>query len=1158
MADIITKEQREWLIEKGYYEPDNKTMNLKKLFAKHKGKWLKEQQHETVTGDDIEVEILDKSESSVNEKVEPDKEEKRIRSANSDTNEAFLDRVRLNAMLDLGHISQEIYNKGISNPSEAIAVINSKMPLKESQMADFEAKFIDMVVSQEKIKLLPPAMLAKAYNSLKKQAKDENNENAKTQLDAVSDRIDNLITQAADKEGLYFADITNIGDTYDGYMAMMDAREADLDEQSPIKGKVSVVRNYLNEQIAEYDDLMNLNGENLNASELYERYSKLEKEMKKVELTPDHLQMLSSVKFTDEQGKPVAQFVDKDGNDTPEYAEGCKIKEDSQLDTFVKLAKAQVAQEELGSTADVEEICTPERLQEQVSSLMYGASVVSKTEQGIEEDLNAFTKDGKADKEKLKKFVEDINKQGGMTISPKVYETTVNGVVNSSAAFATRLGSKVGKDKAVVVQVLDSIKDVDVRAEDRLEVNNTKRKARIEMLKRTLKSDVSAFVISAGISLASTASDAGITALTGGTNKVAGMALGTALGVGMTLVHIHRWRKNQKAQGKPCGLRAMIKDRHLAPALVTTALGSAALGFAVTGNPKVAQILGYSSMAVGMASGAINSAIDAKQMGLSGVEAAVWGIAQAGTALGSGFAGRAAAQGFVNHYNQAHPENRIFQHEETRTTTTTVERTVVDVDKINADSDSFLRRTWFKGDQATLDALIKQHGSAEAVQYKIGAGAIEVPALSEYNNITKPVILTESWAQQNGIDPRIIDVVKNYPASSPEFQSAMDMLRPHYEHSQNYVSTIDNAPLRPDLYGHRDPASTYSANGDVPMKTQTENVTVSETILAPNKFVGGLGMLGQVGNTFGKKLKERAGALLDRVKGFFKHKKPEVIEVIEDTPEDTPEVIEVIEDTPEEKNVKKKEPKEVISKELLDEYKIVYGTDLYDFDKGEFKGEEAKKAYKKYYGMVETEFKAEPESKQQLGFTAYMMLRKNEFDKIVSQTRVLEKDKNNPSVTAGKKYKENLIKRRNEARVWEPVVVETRRSWKSSNLSPENMNKLTLTHFTKYLTHVAAQDEYVSDGSRNPDLNIDFKKHPKEIYVVSTDKLLFGNEKEEVGKYVTFKGDESYLQKKQAVRVALDDLNGTNHNEKTNEVRARVKKGEKNKINPNPKTVKSR
>ena len=1142
MADIITKEQREWLIEKGYYEPDNKTMNLKKLFAKHKGEWLKEQQLETVTGDDIEVEILDKSESSVYEKVEPDKEEKRDRSANSDTNEAFLDRVRLNAMLDLGHISQDIYDKGISNPSEAIAVINSKMPLKESQMADFEAKFIDMVVSQEKIKLLPPAMLAKAYNSLKKQAKDENNENAKTQLDAVSDRIDNLITQAADKEGLYFADITNIGDTYDGYMAMMDAREADLDEQSPIKGKVSVVRNYLNEQIAEYDDLMNLNGENLNASELYERYSKLEKEMKKVELTPEHLQMLSSVKFTDEQGEPVAQFVDKDGNDALEYTEGCKIKEDSQLDTFVKLAKAQVAQEELGSTADVEEICTPERLQEQVSSLMYGASVVSKTEQGIEEDLNAFTKDGKADKEKLKKFVEDINKQGGMTISPKVYETTVNGVVNSSAAFATRLGSKVGKDKAVVVQVLDSVKDVDVRAEDRLEINNTKRKARIEMLKRTLKSGVSAFAISAGISLASTASDAGITALTGGTNKVAGIALGTALGVGMTLVHIHRWRKNQKAQGKPCGLRAMIKDRHLAPALVTTALGSAALGFAVTGNPKVAQILGYSSMAVGMSSGAINSAIDAKQMGLSGVEAAVWGIAQAGTALGSGFAGRAVAQGFVNHYNQAHPENRIFQHEETRTTTTTVERTVVDVDKINADSDSFLRRTWFKGDQATLDALIEQHGSAEAVQYKIGAGAIEVPALSEYNNITKPVILTESWAQQNGIDPSIIDVVKNYPASSPEFQSAMDMLRPHYEHAQNYVSTIDNAPLRPDLYGHRDPASTYSANGDVPMKTQTENVTVSETILVPNKFVGGLGMLGQVGRVFGKRLKERAGALLDGVKSVFKKQ-----------PEPKPEPKQEQEPKPE----PKKEPKEVISKELLDEYKIVYGTDLYDFAKGEFIGRDEKekndmkKRYNEYYGMVEAELMADDKRKD-IGMTAYLRLRKYEFDKIMCDIPK-ESSYLDPKGEKQKEYLDRIKTEGNDVRVWADDTKKTREAWQQSNLSLDNKKKLTLSHFTKYLTHVKAKDEYVSDGSRDPNSNIDFKNHPKKIYVVSTDKLLFGNEKEEVGKYVTFKGDESYLQKELAVRVALDDLNGVKHNPKTNEVIKRVEKGEKNKGTAIPK-----
>ena len=865
MADIITNEQKEWLIEKGYYKPDDKTMNLRKLFAKHKREWDKEQSKKTeqevktITGDDVEIEVIDTPEEDVVKKdIQEIKEEKRIRSANSDTNDAILDQIRLKAMLDLGHISQEIYNKGISNPSEAIVAINSKMPLKESQMADFETKFIELAIDNETINSLP-SVLAKAYTVLKEQAKDGNNEKAKQQFDVVRDRIDNLITQAANKEGSFFANITNIADAYDGYMDMMKAREADLDGNSPQRQQISNVRNYLNAEIAEYDDLMNLNTNDLDATELYERYSKLEKEMKKVELTPEHLKMLSSVKFTDEQGEPVAQFVDKDGKDTVEYTEGCKIKKDSQLDTFVKLAKAQVAQEELGSAAEVDEICTPERLQEQVSSLMYGASVVSKTQQGIDEDLDEFTKDGKLDKDKLNNFVAKIRQEEGMRITPLVYEKTLDKMIDATGAYANRLGTKVGKDKTVVMRVLDSVKDIDKRADGRTTPNVTKRQARIEMLKRTLKTGVSAFAISGAITLAATAGDAGLTALTGGTNKIAGTVLGVGLGLTMTAIQIHKWRKQKKARGEPRGLRAMIKDPRLGPTLLTTALGSAALGFAATGNPGVAMKLGYASMAVGMTSGAVNTAIDAKQMGLSTFEAAVWGIAQAGTALGSGFAGRAAAQGFVNHYNQAHPENRIFQHEEIKETTQTNEYKVVDVDKINSDSESFLRRTWFKDDPSALDALIKEHGSAEAVQYKIGAGAIEVPALSEYNNVTRPVILTESWAQQNGIDPNIIDVVKNYPTSSSEFQSAMDLLRPHYEHSQNYVSTIENAPLRPDLYDHRDPASTYSAKGEVPMKTITENVTVRNTIVAPNKFIGGLGMLGQVGNTFGKKLKERAG-----------------------------------------------------------------------------------------------------------------------------------------------------------------------------------------------------------------------------------------------------------------------------------------------------------
>lgn len=1173
---------------------------------------------QTVTGEEPAVEIINTPEGNgvenktgisktpegngVENKTgisKSDQSAKRVRSANSDTNDAILDQIRLTAMRDLGHISDDIYSKGMNNPKEAIAIINSKMPLKESQMAEFEAKFIDIAISQDFINILPPSMLAKAYDSLKKQAKDNKNEKAKSQLDAVTKRIDELIVQAANREGLYFADVTNIPDTYDGYMDMMKAREVDLDENSPTKRSIAVARNYLGKEIAEYDDLMNLNKENLDATELYERYEQIEKGMKKVELKPEDLKMLSAVKFLNDKNEPIPQFVDKDGKDVLEYTEGCKVKKDSQLDTYIKMAKAQVAQEELGSEVDIKQICTPERLQEQVSSLMYGASVVSKVEMGIDEDLYDFTKLGKLDEEKLKGFISAVNDPSNMTISPSVYQTTLDGAVNYSAAFASRLGTKVGKDKAVVSKVLDSIKDVDSRADGRTTPNATKRQARIEMLKRTLKSGVSAFAISAGISLAGTAlsADAGITAATGGMNKVAGMALGTALGVGMTIAHICKWRKNRKAQGLPCGLKAMIKDRHLAPAIVTTALGSAALGFAVTGNPGVATALGYSSMAVGMASGAINSAIDAKQMGLSGLEAAVWGVAQAGTALGCGFAGRAAAHGFVNHYNEANPDNRIFQHEET--TSRTIETTKeVYTQEALANAEKIVK-SWYNQDPqllqdriASIEAYNTEHGT-NINPYRLLMAAHDAGALSADNNLlhvqggedihthANHKVFGEGWRNAYGFSKAEIDsmagiIQGNEVKLNPEVLKLFDTLDHNHIGAHNTVGHVNGATTQNDgVLGYNsqnvdgrmtvtDNGNTHFttfADGDSAFKTITETKVVEDSVIVGNKFIGGLGMLGQVGNTFGKKLKERAGALLDGVKGVFKHKKPDVIEVIEDTPD----VIEVIENVPEDNNKKKdpkenktgkKEAKEIISKELLEEYKIVYGVDLYDSKTGKFKGENEEQIkrnhdrYKQYYAMVEAEMKADSKRKD-LGMTTYLRLRKYDFDKVMCDSSK-EDPKLIPTNQEHQAYLDGIKNQGNEVRVLAEITKKTRQSWMQSNLSEENRTKLTLSHFTKLLAEVKKASSLVADGSRNPDLNIDFKNNPKGIVVVSTDKLLFGQQGETVSEPIKFTGNESYLEKELAVRQKLDELNGVKHNPKTNAVKARVENGQKGKANTTP------
>ena len=98
------------------------------------------------------------------------------------------------------------------------------------------------------------------------------------------------------------------------------------------------------------------------------------------------------------------------------------------------------------------------------------------------------------------------------------------------------------------MSVFNPIKDIDKRSKDRTQNNVSKKSARIEMLKRSVKGFASALIVSAGITTLGTmaAADASLTASTMGLNKVAGMAIGSALAIGMTFKQIRSWSKQQK------------------------------------------------------------------------------------------------------------------------------------------------------------------------------------------------------------------------------------------------------------------------------------------------------------------------------------------------------------------------------------------------------------------------------------------------------------------------------------------------------------------------------------------------------------------------------------------------------------------------------------
>ena len=853
------------------------------------------------------------TESGIVHQDEPE-ETFRERSPNSDANEFTFDKAKLQTLLDLDIISQSVYDEAIKNPAAAIEQLQAKLPLSDKKQAEYESALSDkMLETPELFELMPPSLLAKEYTKLNDQLKEALDKNPEADVSALrekvsklADRMDTLSSNLHDKQEFFFADITNIADTYDGYMAMFDAREQGLDdsEQSEkIKTIHSDNRETLNTIMAPYDDVWNLtNLKESDADSLDSRFNELSETLEKTELDAETLKLVSNFKFFDENDQPEPQFVDKDGNKKDTFEEGDEIIKGSKLDTMVRIARQNVLMRQIGSNDDVSVENLNENLKEELPTVLYAAHVAAQTEKGIKEDPKQFT-----DPAYLDQFKEDLsNSEKPMGVSATAYEATIDNCINGTAAYATRLGTKIGKDKPIVTKVFEPLEDLDKRAGDRTTETFDKRKVRIQQLKRAAKGAMSAFLVSGAITVvgAATAADVSMTAATLGMNKYAGMALGSALAIGMTLHQIHRWRKDRKAHGEKAGFWAMLKDRRLRETVETTALGCAALGFAVTGNPGIAQWLGYGAMALGTANNVINSYQDVKKAGLSGLEAFGWAALQATATIGGGMAGRYAANAGIDTFNKANPENEIFQHKETSTTTTIEQTTVYKPEAIeNAHK---ILDYWYKDNpellQQRIDAINSYNdlNGTDINPERYLLAAHDAGALSADNNMlhvqdgadistnANHKVLGSGWSNQTGVSQ---DIVNNLADSvsgdgvniTPESLDAFRQID-QYIGVQNHVGHVPGTSYQNDgVLGYNAEATaegtvhvsengdrwTTYANGDSATEVIEKIHDTPVTTMVRNESDLGLGMVGVLGTvTRGiKKLKDRVGTVTDKLLG---------------------------------------------------------------------------------------------------------------------------------------------------------------------------------------------------------------------------------------------------------------------------------------------------
>ena len=1105
----------------------------------------------------------------------------RERSPYSDRNAFAFDTLRIETLQDMKVISDK--DAKDLTPQKAIELLNKTMPsLNDAQLKEMESRFADKIIDDDSaFRFVPPSMLAKKYDELSATIEATANNNnqqeahqkALAQKEKIAGRIDQLTDMLVNNEhgpeDLYFADPTNTADVHDGYTAMFEARAKDLRAQQDNSdnenvrqalaarlARMETGQNMLNEKMAEYEQVYNISDITPeNADDLDKRFDSIEKQLDKTQPNEETLALVSNFKFLDDNGKPKPQFIDKDGKESDVYTPGAKVIKGSELETAIQLAKQKTTLLTLGTKDEL----TPEFLQQQLSDnlsgTLYSLHITNQVNNGILEDPKQFT-----NPQYLEQFKKDLaNTQKPMAIHTQVFDQGVDRIVNETGGYATALNNKLKKDKdsptpSVVLKLFNPIEKIDKRAADRTQSDANRLKFRSEMRKRLLKSGVSAFAVSTGI-----------TVLSAGTNKIVGAAAGLGLGLALTAYQLRKHYKQSKKAGKRFKL-----DRNLALTLGTTALSGFAIGAMATGNPEMAVAAGLGALALGSTNGGIQIAKQAKEAGVSKAETAAWIVGQVAVNLGAAYAGRLAGGAIVDAVN-THTDSNIFKHE--TTTTKTVTESSQEFEQGTHEASLKTLRTMYTDEQhhfheAELQAKIDQNLKFiddnrqifEDRGYQLDDPTQKL-ALAEKMELTKIALgentgidtlqhidgggihhshgnhftMTDKVLAADGFrDPAQArsDFMNMFNSNDPDAISKgmdsfekinMDVLGKHNEINYSDAQTMANS--HHDGVLHRDAVlgddgklhvdwqkgtefNTY-AEGPGTLHSQTHETTVTTTEYVPNEVHPGVGMFGILGNIFNRKLKDRDGALADKIKEIRrKIVDPKPTPVIDDPkpkphddpkpkphddpkpkPHDDPKPKPHDDPKPKPHDDPKPKPQDDhygYGKLLADEYKIVYGVAPEVIDNEDPKSSQHKRYqhWIDYNNRVDAERKAQNEKKgQDLDMWDFLTERRQAFDEIVQNKQLVSRvvdestgrqtEKVISCLAVTDDYKEHRVEDPENAK----VVRAARQSlWKSNLTSDNYQDKVTLSHFTDYTQQFVAGNDFVADGTRDISQNPELKR----------------------------------------------------------------------------------
>ena len=673
----------------------------------------------------------------------------RIRSAYSDCNEQWIRWEKLSALKSMGVVKEEIPPMGdVEATVDLMLKYEPNLSKKEAQ--EMTARVTEKIVSDDQLlESAPPSVLASMYTDFSEEAKNEKDEEKRNavyaKLNRVAVRIDDLTAMVAKERELYFADVTNIADVYDGYNKMFAARYNDLlDEASngtTDEAKVSAgeklqqqqeAARYVSSRMDEYDHTYSLDGISAEkADDLDKRFDQMREAMSGVEITPETAQLVANFKFLNREysaldneqraslqekfpekdfsaiesydklnsdelkhlsdnnllPKAEPQFVDQDGNQSDKWSEGAKVIPGSKLDKAITAAKQSVMLQNLGTDTEI----TPEFLQQelcaQLPKTLYSLHVTDLVSQGAVERVDQFT-----NPVYLERFMQDLgNLDKTMAIGPHSFDAGLDNIVNQTGGYAQRLSQRLSKDSSghdvakpnlnVTTKLFEPIQSIDKNAKDRLTTTQTGKQGYFKNLAKTF---VSAATMSAVMRVVGTAAQSATGV------AWAGAGIGSVIGIATTAYQITQWNKQRKDAGLDTSFKSFVKDRRMMMTLGTTALGCVATGLmAVPGLQPAALVVGGAAMAVGAANGAITAYQAARASGEGKWKSCMKALGIVGAAGLGAFTGMKVADAGINAYNKYNPDNEIFQHKKEVKISDGTEgkqETVIDRDALEADS----------------------------------------------------------------------------------------------------------------------------------------------------------------------------------------------------------------------------------------------------------------------------------------------------------------------------------------------------------------------------------------------------------------------------------------------------------------------------------------